>query len=41
MVKENPSLRTDETEKGGNGRAARGPGRRLHGAIAHKLGTAI
>ncbi len=28
-----------ETESGG--KASRGPGRRLHGAVAHKLGTAI
>ncbi|MBU3076422.1 FadR/GntR family transcriptional regulator [Sphingomonas quercus] len=28
-------------EEGGSGRAPRGTGRRLHGAIAHKLGAAI
>ena len=31
----------DEAEKATGVEAARGPGRRLHGAIAHKLGTAI
>lgn len=30
-----------EAKASGPGRQARGPGRRLHGAIAHKLGTAI
>ncbi|WP_022684154.1 FadR/GntR family transcriptional regulator [Sphingobium bisphenolivorans] len=30
-----------DIENGQFARAARGPGRRLHGAIAHKLGTAI
>lgn len=41
MAKENPSLRGDEAEKAAGAKTARGPGRRLHGAIAHKLGTAI
>ena len=41
MGQENPSLHGDGAEKGIVGKAARGPGRRLHGAIAHKLGTAI
>jgi DNA-binding FadR family transcriptional regulator len=41
MAKENPSLIRGEAEKGTISKAARGPGRRLHGAIAHKLGTAI
>ena len=41
MAKEDPSLHGDEAETGGSTKVARGPGRRLHGAIAHKLGTAI
>ena len=41
MVKENPSLHRDETDNSGAAKAVRGPGRRLHGAIAHKLGMAI
>ncbi|MEC3948652.1 FadR/GntR family transcriptional regulator [Sphingobium sp. HWE2-09] len=41
MVKGDPSLRGIEAEKGSRVKAVRGPGRRLHGAIAHKLGMAI
>lgn len=38
---DNRSLRGNDGEMAGAMRGARGPGRRLHGAIAHKLGTAI
>ena len=41
MAKEEPSLHEDGAEAGLSPKTARGPGRRLHGAIAHKLGTAI
>ncbi|MEC3950439.1 FadR/GntR family transcriptional regulator [Sphingobium sp. HWE2-09] len=41
MAKDDPSLQSDETDNGGAAKAVRGPGRRLHGAIAHKLGMAI
>ena len=34
MVKESPSLRAEEATGNGKDRATRGPGRRLHGAIA-------
>ena len=37
MAEDNPPAR----EGGAIGRTTRGPGRRLHGAIAHRLGTAI
>ena len=41
MANEKSPENGDEMEKDGGARLARGPGRRLHGAIAHKLGTAI
>ncbi|HKT75745.1 MAG TPA: FadR/GntR family transcriptional regulator [Sphingobium sp.] len=41
MANESPPFDRDGAENGQAARGARGPGRRLHGAIAHKLGTAI
>ena len=35
------SVRPEQATAAAKGGAARGPGRRLHGALAHKLGTAI
>ena len=41
MAKEKQLLKGYDGDEGGAAKEARGPGRRLHGAIAHKLGTAI
>lgn len=41
MAKEKPPQIGEEAEREHAAKLARGPGRRLHGAIAHKLGTAI
>ncbi|MFZ2995198.1 FadR/GntR family transcriptional regulator [Sphingobium sp.] len=41
MAQDGPALAGDGADKKAGARTARGPGRRLHGAIAHKLGTAI
>ncbi|MDO7834249.1 FadR/GntR family transcriptional regulator [Sphingobium sp. HBC34] len=41
MGQEDPSLHGDQAGIGDGAKAVRGPGRRLHGAIAHKLGMAI
>ncbi|MBJ7442975.1 MAG: FadR family transcriptional regulator [Sphingobium sp.] len=41
MGQDRPSADAQAAENGGLAKVARGPGRRLHGAIAHKLGTAI
>lgn len=41
MVKEDPSSQGDAQAETGGAKRVRGPGRRLHGAIALKLGTAI
>ncbi|MEA3389509.1 FadR/GntR family transcriptional regulator [Sphingobium sp. CCH11-B1] len=41
MVQDDPSKQGTVKDDGGDVRPVRGPGRRLHGAIAHKLGMAI
>ena len=41
MGQDRPSKTAHAAENGDSAKVARGPGRRLHGAIAHKLGTAI
>ena len=41
MGQDRPSADAQAAENDGLAKVARGPGRRLHGAIAHKLGTAI